>query len=617
MCRFFHDKVSSNRYESIKNGFVMNNTVITQKSESKLDLSYILDLLEKDKLIKAQQRVQLANLSVDQTKNQLHPLISVAEQGWQSSTSPSYPLSLETLTKWFAEKINHPYLRIDPLKIDVGKTTAVVSQAYASKLKILPVEVTKTEVTIATCEPFITHWESELAHIAKLKIKRVMINPRDLERYLVEFYGISKSIIGAVDKSKNDSMSLIQNFEQLVQVGKAGEPDANDQHIVSIVDWLLQFAFEQRASDIHLEPRREKGRIRFRIDSVLHVVHELPVILMGAITSRLKSLGRMDVTDRRRPQDGRVKTITPSGKEVEMRLSTMPTTFGEKLVIRIFDPDMLVKSYKQLGFTQHDQTQLNDMLDNPHGIVLITGPTGSGKTTTLYSALNQIAKPEINICTIEDPIEMVEPQFNQLQVQKAIDVDFASGVRTLLRQDPDIIMIGEIRDQETADVAIQAALTGHLVLSSLHTNDAPSAITRLIDIGMQPFLLNATIQGIVAQRLLRTLCVHCKELIPTDKQSWQDFAKPNKLKMPPKICNPVGCDECRHTGYMGRIGIYEILTMNQMLRDNINSHTDLNTLRDIALKSGMRPLKIGGAQKVADGHTTLEEVYSVLPHNQI
>ncbi len=595
----------------------MNNTAITQKSESKLDLSYILDLLEKDKLIKAQQRVQLANLSVDQTKNQLHPLISVAEQGWQSSTSPSYPLSLETLTKWFAEKINHPYLRIDPLKIDVGKTTAVVSQAYASKLKILPVEVTTTEVIIATCEPFITHWESELAHIAKLKIKRVMINPRDLERYLVEFYGISKSIIGAVDKSKNDSMSLIQNFEQLVQVGKAGEPDANDQHIVSIVDWLLQFAFEQRASDIHLEPRREKGRIRFRIDSVLHVVHELPVILMGAITSRLKSLGRMDVTDRRRPQDGRVKTITPSGKEVEMRLSTMPTTFGEKLVIRIFDPDMLVKSYKQLGFTQHDQTQLNDMLDNPHGIVLITGPTGSGKTTTLYSALNQIARPEINICTIEDPIEMVEPQFNQLQVQKAIDVDFASGVRTLLRQDPDIIMIGEIRDQETADVAIQAALTGHLVLSSLHTNDAPSAITRLIDIGMQPFLLNATIQGIVAQRLLRTLCVHCKELIPTDKQSWQDFAKPNKLKMPPKICNPVGCDECRHTGYMGRIGIYEILTMNQMLRDNINSHTDLNTLRDIALKSGMRPLKIGGAQKVADGHTTLEEVYSVLPHNQI
>ncbi len=594
----------------------MKHTVKKQASESKLDLVYMLNLLEKDGLIKAQQRVQLANINADQSKIQIHPLISVAEQGWQASTKPSYPLSLETLTKWFAEKINQPYLRIDPLKIDVQKITSIVSQAYASKLKILPIEVNETELTIATCEPFITTWESELARIAKLKIKRVIINPRDIDRYLVEFYGISKSIIGAVSEKTDEPIALIQSFEQLVKLGKAGEPDANDQHIVSIVDWLLQFAFEQRASDIHLEPRREKGRIRFRIDSVLHVVHELPVVLMGAITSRLKSLGRMDVTDRRRPQDGRVKTITPSGKEVEMRLSTMPTTFGEKLVIRIFDPEMLVKTYKELGFTQHDQTQLNDMLDNPHGIVLITGPTGSGKTTTLYSALNQISKPEINICTIEDPIEMVEPQFNQMQVQKAIDVDFASGVRTLLRQDPDIIMIGEIRDQETADVAIQAALTGHLVLSSLHTNDAPSAITRLIDIGMQPFLLNATIQGIVAQRLLRTLCVHCKKLVATDKQSWQEFASPNKLKMPPKICKPVGCDECRHTGYMGRAGIYEILTMNSTLRENITPHTELDILRKIALKSGMRPLKVGGAQKIADSLTTLEEVYSVLPQHE-
>lgn len=595
----------------------MNNTTKKQISESKLSLDYILDLLEKDGLIKAQQRMQLASLGVDQAKIPIHPLISVAEQGWQATTKPSYPLGLETLTKWLADKVNQTYLRIDPLKIDVQKTTSVVSQAYASKLKILPVEVNESEVTIATCEPFISSWENELGRIVKRKIKRVIINPRDLERYLVEFYGISKSIIGATSEKKDEPIALIQNFEQLVQMGKSGEPDANDQHIVSIVDWLLQFAFEQRASDIHLEPRREKGRIRFRIDSVLHVVHELPISLMGAITSRLKSLGRMDVTDRRRPQDGRVKTIAPSGKEVEMRLSTMPTTYGEKLVMRIFDPEMLVKSYKELGFTQHDQKQLNEMLDNPHGIILITGPTGSGKTTTLYSALNQIARPEINICTIEDPIEMVDPQFNQMQVQKAIDVDFASGVRTLLRQDPDIIMIGEIRDQETADVAIQAALTGHLVLSSLHTNDAPSAITRLLDIGMQPFLLNATIQGIVAQRLLRTLCVHCKQLVDTDKKSWQEFASPNKLKMPAKICIPVGCDECRHTGYMGRAGIYEILTMNDSLRENITPQTNLDTLREVALKTGMRPLKVSGAQKVAEGLTTLEEVYSVLPQNQI
>ena len=594
----------------------MNSSAKAVLSETKLTLGYILDLLAKDDLINNQQRIQLANISAEQNKIQIHPIITIAEQAWQSTSNPSYPLSLETLTKWLAKKVNQPYFRIDPLKIDIQKITSVVSQAYAAKLKILPVEVNKTELTIATCEPFLIAWESELARITKLKIKRVIINPRDLERYLIEFYGVSRTIIGATNEKKDEPIALIQNFEQLIKVGKAGEPDANDQHIVSIVDWLLQFAFEQRASDIHLEPRREKGRIRFRIDSVLHVVHELPVVLMGAITSRLKSLGRMDVTDRRRPQDGRVKTITPSGKEVEMRLSTMPTTFGEKLVIRIFDPEMLVKSYKELGFTNHDQTQLNEMVNNPHGIILITGPTGSGKTTTLYSTLNQIARPEINICTIEDPIEMVEPQFNQMQVQQSIGVDFASGVRTLLRQDPDIIMIGEIRDQETADIAIQAALTGHLVLSSLHTNDAPSAITRLIDIGMQPFLLNATIQGIVAQRLLRTLCVHCKEVVKTDKKAWDEFSKPNKLKMPSTICRPIGCDECRHTGYMGRTAIYEILKMNSTLRDNISSQTDLDTLREIAIKTGMRTLKIGAAQKVADGLTTLEEAFSVLPQHK-
>ncbi|GJM05268.1 MAG: secretion pathway ATPase [marine bacterium B5-7] len=593
----------------------MNSTNKAAASETKLALGYILDLLEKDDLINKQQRIQLSNISAEQANLKIHPLITIAEQGWQTSSKPSYPLSPETLTKWLAGKVNQPYLRIDPLKIDIQKITSVVSQAYAAKLKILPVDVNKTELTIATCEPFLTAWESELARIAKLNIKRVIINPRDLERYLIEFYGVSRTIIGAVNKKKDEPIALIQNFEQLVKVGKAGEPDANDQHIVSIVDWLLQFAFEQRASDIHLEPRREQGRIRFRIDSVLHVVHELPVVLMGAITSRLKSLGRMDVTDRRRPQDGRVKTVTPTGKEVEMRLSTMPTTFGEKLVIRIFNPEMLVKSYKELGFTKHDQTQLNEMVDNPHGIILITGPTGSGKTTTLYSTLNQISRPEINICTIEDPIEMVEPQFNQMQVQQSIGVDFASGVRTLLRQDPDIIMIGEIRDKETADIAIQAALTGHLVLSSLHTNDAPSAITRLIDIGMQPFLLNATIQGVIAQRLLRTLCVHCKELTATDAQSWVEFSHPNKLKMPAKICKPVGCDECRHTGYMGRTAIYEILTMNSELRENISIQTNLDALREIALKTGMRSLKIGAAQKVAEGLTTLEEAFSVLPQH--
>lgn len=596
----------------------MNITMPTHAQETRLELDYVLNLLAEDGLIQQRQRSQLADMGAGKTRIHIHPLITVAEQGWQSESKPAYPLSLEVLTKWLAARVNQTYLRIDPLKIDVQKITSVVSQAYAAKLKILPVTVNETEITIASSEPFISSWENELARITRRAIKRVLINPRDLERYLIEFYGVSRSIDGAIGEKKDQPIALIQNFEQLIKVGKAGaEPDANDQHIVSIVDWLLQFAFEQRASDIHLEPRREQGRIRFRIDNVLHIVHELPVVIMGAITSRLKSLGRMDITDRRRPQDGRIKTITPSGKEVEMRLSTMPTTFGEKLVLRIFDPEMLVKNYRELGFTDYDQQQLSAMVNNPNGIILLTGPTGSGKTTTLYSILNQIARPEINICTIEDPIEMVEPKFNQMQVQPMIGVDFASGVRTLLRQDPDIIMVGEIRDGETADIAIQAALTGHLVLSSLHTNDAPSAVTRLIDIGMQPFLINATLQGVIAQRLVRTLCAHCKKPAEIEKETWDEFTTPFRLGLPARVFRSVGCEECRHTGFMGRSGLYEALRLNSAIRKNVTAETNLDRLRTAALKHGMRPLKISGARKISEGLTTLEEVYSVLPQREL
>ena len=578
-------------------------------SEVKLKLPYVLKQLQLDSIISEQQYAQLTRLlkSGDAT---VHPLIVLADQGLRSNTQPPYPLTLERLTQWLAEKTGSSYMRIDPLKIDVGKITSVVSQAYATKLNILPIDVTASELTIATCEPFITSWEYELSRIVNLKIKRVVANPRDIERYLVEFYGLSRSILGAALSKSNETISKIQNFEQLVEVGKMGEPDANDRHIVNIVDWLMQYAFEQRASDIHLEPRRDKGRVRLRIDGQLHQVHEFPIVIMGAIASRLKSLGRMDVTDKRRPQDGRIKTKTPGGGEVEMRLSTMPTAFGEKLVIRIFDPEMLVKSFSQLGFTQHDQKCWEAMADHPHGIIMVTGPTGSGKTTTLYSALKFLSKPELNICTIEDPIEMVDPEFNQMQVLPAIGVTFASGVRTLLRQDPDIIMIGEIRDRETADIAIQSALTGHLVLTSLHTNDAPSSITRLIDIGAQPFLISATLLGIFAQRLVRTLCIHCKIPAAINKEGWDRLVAPAKLKLPEKTYGPVGCDECRHTGYRGRIGIYEALAIDKTLRQLITENAGLETLRTAAIKQGLRELRLSGAHKIAEGLTTLEEIYS-------
>lgn len=592
--------------------YLQMNTAIT-KTDGSLSLGFVLSGLQSDELISQQQAAQLKTRLQNTENEQEHPLVIVADQGWQSATTPSFPLSLERLTRWLAESSSQEYFRIDPLKVDVAKITGVVSQAYASKLKILPLVVTDTELTVGTCQPYVEGWETELSRITKLKIKRVVINPQDLERYLVEFYGLSRSILGAESDSEDSSISQIHNFEQLVEVGKVGEPDANDRHVVSLVDWLLQFAFEQRASDIHLEPRRDKGKVRFRIDGVLHLVHEFPIRLMGAITSRLKSLGRMDVTDKRRPQDGRVKTKTPGGNEVEMRLSTMPTTFGEKLVLRIFDPDMLMKSFAELGFSKHEQNFWEKIVENPHGIILVTGPTGSGKTTTLYSALKQLARPELNVCTIEDPIELVDPQFNQMQVQPAIDVTFATGVRTLLRQDPDIIMVGEIRDQETAEIAIQASLTGHLVLSSLHTNNAPATISRLVEIGAQPYLVGASLLGVLAQRLVRVLCPHCKSPGQLDVTAWNRLVSPAKIKPPKNTYQATGCDECRHTGYMGRIGIYEALLIDSSMRQIINATADLGEYQQAAIKQGMRSLNISGAQKIADGLTTLEEIYSVIP----
>jgi general secretion pathway protein E len=542
-----------------------------------------------------------------------HPLVVVADQKWKDPRSPRKALHLEALTQWFAEKSGLPYLHVDPFKIDFAAVTKVMSNAYAQRYKILPVGINSREVTIATCEPDIREWEEQLKHILRLDIKRVVANPIDIQSYLVEFYNLARSVKGATGQDKG-AYSEIANFEQLVQLGRSGRLDANDQHIVHICDWLFNFAFEQRASDIHLEPRREIGNVRFRIDGVLHQVYQIPTPVMAAMTSRIKVLSRMDVVEKRRPQDGRMKTVTPDGEEVELRLSTMPTAFGEKLVMRIFNPENLVKDFTELGFTEEDQQKWETMIANPHGIILVTGPTGSGKTTTLYSTLKQLAQPEVNVCSIEDPIEMVEPAFNQMQVQPGIGVDFASGIRTLMRQDPDIIMVGEVRDRETAEMAIQAALTGHLVLSTLHTNDAPSAITRMLDLGVPPYLLQSTILGVMAQRLVRTLCPQCKEKRDIDVSAWEMLVAPWKASAPKGATyTNKGCLECRMTGYMGRMGIYETMVMTPELRKAVTAETDIDTLRDRAFREGMKPLRISGAMKIASGHTTIDEVMTVAP----
>ena len=574
-------------------------------------LDLCLRLLHKQNVLTVAQ-VNQVRTSINPDDDR-HPVIQIAELGLRSTGPLPEPLTLESITRLIAAATSMPYFRIDPLKINVEAVTALVSQAYATRFQFLPVVVNEREVTVATAEPFANEWEAEISRVLKRKITRVLVNPRDIERYLREFYGVSRSISGAANRSGSTERSLVNNFEQLTELGSVGEPDANDRHIVHLVDWLLQYAFEQRASDIHIEPRREQSNIRFRIDGVLHLIHQLPTSVINAITSRVKSIGRMDVADKRRPQDGRVRTKVPNGEEVELRLSTMPTTFGEKLVMRIFDPEKLAQPFENLGFTAHDLALWNDIVGQPHGVLLVTGPTGSGKTTTLYSALKRLARPEINVCTIEDPIEMVEPQFNQMQVQSALDIDFASGVRTLLRQDPDIIMVGEIRDRETADVAIQAALTGHLVLSTLHTNDAPSAVTRLMDIGVAPYLISATLLGAVAQRLVRTLCPLCKIPGSITADAWEALVAPHRVSLPAKTMAPQGCDECRHTGFRGRAGIYEIMRLNDALSSLIKPEMSTTHLRQAALKQGMRPLRVAGALKVSDGLSTIEEVVSVVP----
>jgi general secretion pathway protein E len=547
-------------------------------------------------------------------KGDTHPIIVVAEQRWKSLLPPHRTLDLETLTQWLASWSGLDYMHVDPLKINISGVTEVMSISYATRFRILPVEVRANEVVIATAEPFQRAWEAEMLPILRKDIRRVISNPDDITRFQVEFYNLARSIKGAMSKG---DVTGGTNFEQLVELGKGNKQfDANDSHIVTIVDWLWQYAFEQRASDIHVEPRRDLGIVRFRIDGVLHQVYQIPMTVLKAMTSRIKILGRMDVIEKRRPQDGRIKTRTPDGLEVELRLSTLPTAFGEKLVMRIFDPDVLVRDFSELGFAPEEQTQWNEMASRPNGIILVTGPTGSGKTVTLYSTLKHLATPEVNVCTLEDPIEMIEGSFNQVQILPDIGMGFAEGIRSLMRQDPDIIMVGEIRDLETADMAIQAALTGHLVLSTLHTNDAPSAITRLVDLGVPAYLLSATVLGVMAQRLIRTLCPHCKQpggLRAEDEAAWTALVAPWKASRPAQLYHPVGCLECRMTGYKGRVGIYEMMPMSTELKRLVASGAELDKLREHAMREGMKPLRIAGAKKVAAGLTTIAEIIKVAP----
>ena len=539
-----------------------------------------------------------------------HPMVRLASVSMRRA-SDQKALDIELLTQWLAKRSGMDYLRIDPLKVDVGRIADAMGAAYAERHKILPVTVLPSEMTVATSQPFVTDWVSEVERQSRRTVRRVLASPQEIQRFTAEFYALAKSVRAAAKSGSSSGAS----FEQLVELGRSNKQlDANDQGVVQVVDWLWQYAFDQRASDIHLEPRREQGVIRFRIDGVLHPVYQMPMGVLNAMCARIKLLGRMDVIERRRPQDGRIKTRNPRGDEIEMRISTLPTAFGEKMVMRIFDPDNAVKDLDALGFSSHDATRWEALVKRPHGIILVTGPTGSGKTTTLYSTLKRVATEEVNVSTVEDPIEMIEPSFNQTQVQPQLDFGFPQGLRALMRQDPDIIMLGEIRDLETAEMAVQAALTGHLVFSTLHTNDAPSAVTRLLELGIPSYLINATLLGVLAQRLVRTLCAKCKvQDAEATREKLAEVVKPWKINGGYKPFKPVGCVDCRMTGFMGRMGLYELLEVSEAFKARVTKEPVIEALRNQALADGMRPLRLAGALRVAEGLTVVDEVLASTP----
>lgn len=520
-------------------------------------------------------------------------------------------LDLAQLCHWLAVKSELPFYQIDPLGMDVAALTQVMTQEFAMKNHILAVELQGDTVVIGTTQPFNQEWCQHIAHsLAPKKIKRVLLDPEQMHRYQLDFYRVSQAVISS---QKINVIKPPFGTDMLLGSAHPHAVDAEDQHIIRLFDWLLKFALEQRASDIHLEPRQDKGNVRFRIDGRLHTIYRMPHVTLGAVIARIKILGGLNVAEKRRPQDGRLKTYITPQQETELRVSTLPTAYGEKLVLRLFDPEVLLRDLSQLGFDHELLSTWQHLIQSRNGMLLVTGPTGSGKTTTLYSTLKHCATEQVNVCSIEDPIEILEKNFNQMQVNPAIALGFAEGIRALMRQDPDIIMVGEIRDSDTANMAVQAALTGHLVFSTLHTNDAPSSLIRLHDLGVQPFLTAATLLGVLAQRLLRCLCPHCKQQTMLDRSKWKYITQDYVCPEPQFTYQAKGCPQCRYTGFIGRIAIYEFMPMTLALKQQMSRAVDLDSLRVTARNDGLLPLRIAAARKVFCGETSLDEVFTVVP----
>lgn len=523
---------------------------------------------------------------------------------------PAKELDEETIFQALAEEWGIDYKKIDPLKLDLRLVTTTIPRTFAMKHLVLPIDVKDGWLTVATPNPHNLEVMEDISRVSKLRVKPVVSGKSDIIKLIDEFYGFRRSIAAAEEQFSGPVIDL-GNLEQYVRLREVRDLPSDDRHIVNAVDHLFNYAFDQRASDIHIEPKRNTSLVRLRIDGVLHSIYELPKSVHGAIISRIKTLSRLDMAEKRRPQDGRIKIDRGQGLEAEIRVSTMPTAFGEKSVLRILDPDILFQDVGQLGMTSMDLVRYQQFVNLPHGLVLVCGPTGSGKSTTLYSTMRYLSTEEKNITTVEDPIEMVHEDFNQIAVQPAVGITFASILRNILRQDPDIIMIGEMRDLETAENAIQATLTGHLVLSTLHTNDAPLAITRLVDIGVPPFLIHATLTGVLAQRLLRKICPYCIETFEISTNDLKAMGIETEKEEMIKLKRGKGCIRCRGTGYLGRVGIFEVISVTEPIKDLITQEGSADMIRQAACKEGMVTLRENAIKKMLDGEITYQEVIRV------
>ncbi|MGB5984325.1 MAG: ATPase, T2SS/T4P/T4SS family [Desulfobacterales bacterium] len=522
-------------------------------------------------------------------------------------------LDEDIIYKTLAREWGYPFKKIDPLKLDYNSVTSVIPRNFARKHMMLPIGIENGQLTVATPNPFNLEAIEDITRVSNLNVDVVVSPKSDILRLIDEFFGFKHSIAAAEVQFTGPTVDL-GNLEQYVRLKSIGELSSNDQHIVNAVSHLFIYAFDQRASDIHIEPKRDTSLVRMRIDGVLHTVYKLPKNVHSAIVSRIKNMSRLDMAEKRRPQDGRIKT-DKDGVEAEIRVSTVPVAFGEKVVMRILDPDILFQDLPKLGFSSTDLIRYNQFAQMPHGILLVTGPTGSGKTTTLYSTLRELASPQVNITTIEDPIEMVHEDFNQIAVQPAVGITFATILRNILRQDPDIIMIGEMRDLDTAENAIQAALTGHLVLSTLHTNDAPSALMRLIELGIPGFLIQATLVGILAQRLVRTICRDCVESFSINCEELRSLGLDIGRRGDIHLYRGKGCQQCRGTGYKGRTGVFEVMPYSDALKRLTGNETELERVRLKAVAEGMVTLRESAVQKMLDGLTTYQEVLRVTWEN--